>query len=385
MRKILSLLVLCTVTLTTVLLSCGGGGGGGNTGNTGSSSTAPNPVASPRGTQYTWSASNTPKVSYVMPEGLQLTRDGSLGWVTMERSWGTSGNYDYGQCKIALVHVTDTENTDLDTLALQAFTQAFLSVLSNGGNIFGIDPSSWIGIVAQNGGTSYSDFINTSDHQKGISGQGWNYVDMRGKLRQPSGPNYFNPVEEARILMAQLDSSHYVAMIGYTFKDMYPDISCLDDVSGNVASNWIMLIHSLSFPDYQATDPAALRKAVIGSWFGSEIGTYISIFWGYVFAANGHSLEVEGNSQYTQLPGSNDIYEVTSSWSGNGSWQLNGSKLSVWPDSGQPYTKYVRYYQEGSSTPSGTGFTYLKMLGECTKTINGVDAPVFCEGWSTKD
>lgn len=187
-------------------------------------------------------------------------------------------------------------------------------------------------------------------HVNGISGEGWTYVDLRGHLVDAA--NHNSEYGKVRILLANLGAQSAVIT---GFQPWNATDNCLDDVLNPY--EWVLLFYSLSFPSYQG-NAGAFRSALIGEWYGAESGTYISIGWGDVFAANGHHIDVSTVESLQQVS-STEYNDTTSGWSGNGTWAVHGNKLSLWHDdpSRPATTEYARIFSEHGS------FTYVRRLG----------------------
>ncbi len=320
------------------ITACGGGasagasaGTGAGTGGTGAPTTpAPAPVTDISGTAVTWS-----DYKLLMPAGMTLTHDGTNGYVAM----------DIGACRISLWPKVAAD-ADQDAQALALLTSAFSAISS------GVVVSDW-------------------DHVRGIAGDGWTYVDLKGYLKNSSG---IQTQDKVRILLAKLgNNSAY--MIG---NDRGTSTGCLDESYASFG-NWVPIFYSLSFPNFVATDSSAMGKALIGGWFGSRIGTSVSTYWSDTFAANSHYLHTDGmQSQFSAYPGDSLVYVSNVNWAGDGYWAVSGNKLTTWPSdpAKQPKTEYVRVFQS-LNTSAATGWdTYFMRLG----TLGGI--PV--EQYATK-
>jgi hypothetical protein len=360
-----------------VCSGCGGGGGGGVAGGgNGAPGNAPAPSTSPTGTQMNWdmptSTTTNQKTAYTMPDGLAIIEDGTHGWVTMVGNNGKATNDAYyGECRVALVGIINDKNLDLDSLALDTLNLVFLPAQGNNPNLFGDNPANWSGIFGQGAGGPLQD----STHLRGLTGEGWPYVELQGSLQRASGAARY---EDVRILLAQLNNNQYAAMIGYAYN--YP--LCVGE-GANDSGKWVNLVHSLSFPGYQPADPDVLRKKLYGGWYGTYVGRMNKV-WSYIFAANGQEQNLVGISVYTPIAETSLVYDSSSTWIGNGSWQLNQAKLSIWPDNDLPYTHYVRYYESYNSS-SNSWDIYLRLLDQCNDTSTGVTTTANCENWVLKE
>lgn len=358
-----------SLTLVLLLAACGGGGSGGDNA---AHWDAPAPSATPTGERLGWefatSNTTTQKLAFTMPDGLAIKQDGSNGVVTMEGNNGkpTTDLY-YGECRIALVNVTNDKGLTLDNLALETLNKEFLSehFKDSNQNIFGDNPANWSEIVSSWGANS---ILEDSYHLQGLSGEGWPYVELQGRLQRAGGAALY---ENVRILLAQLNNNQYAAMIGYDYRYNL----CLD-FGANDAGKWLKLVYSLSFPEYQAADPDALRKKLFGGWYGTYTAPTYTTHWSHVFSANGNDLSEESISVYTPISNTSLVYETSSTWTGNGKWQLNNGKLSIWTNLQQPVTNYIRYFQSWNQSAWDIN---LRTLGPCTDTNDNVTTATICE------
>lgn len=339
-RHTLGSLAICTF----VVLSAGCDGSTGTWGDPGHTSSndggwttpiapdhgiAPVPKAALSGTPFSWDVYQVivpPSLTVAtLSDGVALTKAG---------------------CLIALWGTVPTQ-ADADAQALAQLTQKMVS----SGQV----------VVGENTASPLDDFT----HLNGVSGEGWTYVDLRGRLVRAS--NHNDELGKVRVLLANLGARSAVIT---GFQPLSATDHCLDEVLNPY--EWILLYYSLSFPGFQG-NRSAFRTALLGGWFGVETGAYIDIAWGDLFAANGRHTDVSVLETFRQISPT-EYLDTTSGWSGNGAWDVDGNKLTVWPDDPmQPaVTQYIRVAAEHGS------FIYLHRLDLC-------EGGVYCEGWSTKD
>jgi hypothetical protein len=149
---------------------------------------------------------------------------------------------------------------------------------------------------------------------------------------------------------------------------------CLDEVLDPKA--WSMLAYSISFPSVRAADPTALKRALVGGWFGAETNT--SIAWSDVFYANGRHSDLVGIDTWRTVSPT-EVVDTFSAWQGTSWWDVSGNKLTIWPIGGSkaPFTRYFRIFDEYNTAEASGWRTYWYRLDVCA------GAP--CEGWSVLD
>ena len=309
------------------LVGCGGGGGGDSA----------DPASGANGTVIP----ATVPAATVVPLGTPL--QWSIYQVTVPPTMTATDNGHYlaldkAGCRITL-WTPDATRADLSAQALETLKAGFN------------DPQTWSGLVGEMAASP----LEESYHRKGITAGGWPFVELRAQLLNPRG---VRTGEHVRILLVDV-GGQAAAMIGYQTAR-----GCLDEVLDPY--EFVMLSYSMSFPG-STGDPAAMRQALVGGWFGSTNGGQA---WSDVFAANSQYSNLFGLQSYQQISPTL-IRESFSTWQGNGQWTANGNQLTVWPASGAASTVYFRIYTETG------GSTYLNRLGWCTDR--------FCERWSTQD
>jgi hypothetical protein len=274
---------------------------------------------------------------------MAVTEDGTNGFVAFDRPG----------CRISLWPM-DTTGPDADAQALALMHDAF-------------SDARWSGIVGQTAATPLLDTY----HRRGVAGAGWHYVDLQGRLLNPSGAQ---SGEVVRVLLADLGQGRSALVLGY--QEATGGRDCLTEVLN--PTEWILLTYSLSFPGAVPANPHAFRDELVGGWFGATQGTYIDTGWSDIFAANGRYSWGATINQYNQLTPSQYL-ETSSNWAGLGSWALEGNLLERWPDdpSRPASTNLVRLVKEyNTSTPQGWRW-YLYKLALC--------GGAYCEGWASHE
>lgn len=319
-----------------------GAGGGGSGAGGGQVLQAPPPNVTLTGTEVTYDA-----FKVVVPSTL----------VTKSYSNAMAFDRPGDECRIALWPPVAFTG-DLDAQALQILKDTFPGY----GGILGVTQPSP---------------LDDPEHLRGVSGEGWQYVELQGQLLDAKG--WAGTGEHVRILLARLGDK-VAAMTGWE-ASYYKNNRAPNCVYGEILDlyEWTPMVYSLSFPNYQAPNPQALRDELVGAWFGTTSGQYVSLVWKDVFSGNGRHSDLIG-SQTWQTLNPNEILSTFSTWQGNGSWAVNRNLLTVWPDdsSESPSTRYFRIFQEvNTSEPTGWR-TSIRKLGRCG------DDQHYCEGWASK-
>lgn len=263
--------------------------------------------------------------------------------------------FDRSGCHIVLWPPVDSTG-DLDAQALQILQQKFPGGIK---------------------GVSRPSPLDDPEHLRGVSGEGWRYVELQGERLNPAGTGNG---EYVRIFLAQLGTK-VAAMVGWE-ASYYAENRFPYCVHGEVLDpfEWTAITYSLSFPGYQAPNPHALRDELVGAWFGATVGPYMNLVWKDVFSANGRHSDLIGYETWQTL-NATQVLNTFSTWQGTGSWAVDGNRFTVWPDdsSEQAKTRYFRIYQEvNTAEPSGWR-TSIRKLDRCG------DDQHYCEGWANKD
>lgn len=312
-------------------LSCGGAAGPGTP--------APAPSTALAGEARTWGA-----WALVVPGGLTVV------------DFGDHLTLDKPGCRLT-VWPPVPAGTDLDAQALALFNAGF-------------GPPTSGGVV---GKYAASPLNESTFHRRGVTGQGFPFVELNGELLDGSGRR---SGQHVRIAAYQLGAV-VAAVLGW--EAAYADVhspQCLSEVLDPYA--WTLLAYSTRFPGHQAASPRALRDALVGGWFGAETGTSISLAWSDVFFANGHHSDLMGVETYRQTSAT-EVTDTFSAWQGTSLWGLEDNRLTIWPlDPARPaHTEYVRLSREYNPAEASGWRAYLYRLGTC--------ATGPCERWSVKD
>jgi hypothetical protein len=147
-----------------------------------------------------------------------------------------------------------------------------------------------------------------STRYEGISGTGWTYVDLWGKLG--GSATYL------RVLMAQM-GNQVLPVFGLT-----TSIDCMGAGPWRDNDVWALLFHSLKLPGY-AEDSPQLAQQIIGTWTGVGVGVANS----RTFAPNGRfgSLGMSQTYRSSSTPGM--VLQITESWPGDGPYEIHGDRL----------------------------------------------------------
>jgi hypothetical protein len=240
---------------------------------------------------------------------------------------------------------------DLDGQALDILTSKF--------------PAPYTGVV----GVDVASPLTEGYHLRGVTGDGWPFVELQGELLDAT---QHRSGEHVRIAAYQL-GTQVAAVVGW---ESSPSVQCLSEILNPFS--WTSLTYSVSFPSLTSSTPHALRDALVGGWFGSETGTTVSLAWSDVFSGNGQHSDLTGYETWQTL-NTTQVLDTFSSWQGNSYWAVSGNQLTVWPfdTSKAATTRYFRVVAEyNTAEPSGWR-SYLHRLDSC--------GGVLCEDWAVKD
>jgi hypothetical protein len=147
-------------------------------------------------------------------------------------------------------------------------------------------------------------------HYEGVSGAGWPFVDLYGKVGGFSGGALVH------VLLAQM-GSQVVPLVGVS-RNSYQCMGGHDNIT------WMVLFFSLQLPGFTGDSPI-LRKELIGSW--TAVGS--SVYVNNAYAANGHFSANSAHATYKESGRPGLLLQETSDWLGDGTYQVNGDLLTT--------------------------------------------------------
>ena len=146
-------------------------------------------------------------------------------------------------------------------------------------------------------------------------------------------------------------------MIGLEAKDNL----CLDGDSGKPVT-WALFYHSLTFSTFTPSTSPSPAQQLLGNWKAGSSGTYISTYNWQTYAANGHYEKVSGVQSYSPISPT-EVLVTTSTWLGDGSYQIDGDRLTIIPNNGNPpVTNLYRIMEEPNSIVPGGYLPKLYLL-----------------------
>ena len=184
--------------------------------------------------------------------------------------------------------------------------------------------------------------------EDGISGTGWNYVDLSGQLGQ-SGIT-------VRVLMVDMGGGQVLPIVGFT-----KVWNCLGNQAVRDNDVWALLFHSLQIPGYTQDSPK-LAEQLVGMWTSASGGAGNAA----IFAPNGHfsTVAVYQSYQASSTPGY--VWEVDRSWQGDGPYEVHGDRVHTRNPKGSDTEKDVTRYFSIVRTPNENkpgGYEYaLRMV-----------------------
>jgi hypothetical protein len=230
-------------------------------------------------------------IGYVAPAGWSISENG--GMVVMSRPMSQNDS----PC-VALLLPPQPAQADLVAQAYAIANQLFAARFGRLAGDLGRD-------------------IRLSLYQ-GISGKGWDYIELFGILGDERHRN------DGRILLAQM-GSQVVALAGITKSGQ-----CLGNRYYRDNDNWALLFHSLQLPGYTGDSPL-LKQQLLGQW--ESVGS--TTFSSKTYAANGHFGRLDAHATYTESSRPGFIVQETSSWEGDGSYEVRGDRLTSSPSTGE--------------------------------------------------
>jgi hypothetical protein len=183
--------------------------------------------------------------------------------------------------------------------------------------------------------------------EEGISGTGWNYVDLSGQLGQ-SGIT-------VRVLMAQMSDGQVLPIVG--FSKVW---KCLGNQSTRDNDIWALLFHSLQLPGY-ATESPQLAQQLVGMWSSASGGAGTA----EIFAPNGHFSTVGVYQSYETSSTPGMVWEVDRSWQGEGTYEVHGDQVhehnAKRTDDRRDVTRYFSIVRVPNENAAG-GYEYVLRL-----------------------
>jgi len=144
---------------------------------------------------------------------------------------------------------------------------------------------------------------------QGVSVAGWPYVDLLGQL----GKSNFH----VRSLLARFND-RAVAVMG-----LFNAVDCLGSYYVRDNDTFLMLFHSLRLPGFGGTSPD-LAKQLLGPWQSVTSNAGVRV----TYAANGHFDDGAVKANY-YVSGSGLIYDVASHFVGDGTYRVDGDRLTM--------------------------------------------------------
>lgn len=273
------------------------------------------------------------------PEGARVTFSG-VSFIAPAGMTGTdqTSRYDLvdGKCAIT-VNPPIAASGDLAAQAQALLTQAYAA--------------QGYQVLDDNYGTNL-----VANRTTGRSAKGWEWVELRAELRK-SGPS----PERGHLLLVAMGGGQVLPILGYSANNDGCTQLAHDNTAGIVGElRWRQLAHSLELPGVQ---PATL--SVVGQW---------SLFQGasgqeYVFAANGRYQFWGGLTQAHQVSAT-EIELVTSTFGGDGFYEVHGDVLSLFPDGRAAESMLFRVFEQHAVSPVGNVTREVK-LGLMKQDVGG--------------
>jgi hypothetical protein len=196
-----------------------------------------------------------------------------------------------------------------------------------------------------------------ADQYQGIAAAGWPYVDLYGQLGG-------TPVH-VRALLARFNE-RAVAVVGLFKAGLDANYHAFDDCLGNFTERnndvFLMLFHSLRLPGFSGTSPE-FTKRLLGSWMKVSSGAGVRV----TYAANGHF--DDGGAVATYYQSGNVIYDTTKNFMGDGTYRVDGDRLTLTRNTGKIRTVLVSVVRRPKRDRPGE---YDELLRQVEQTDNQV-------------
>jgi hypothetical protein len=169
--------------------------------------------------------------------------------------------------------------------------------------------------------------------EEGISGTGWAYVDLSGKLG--------NTGITARVLIVQM-RNQVLPILGYS-----KTWDCLGNQAMRDNDVWALLFHSLQLPGYTEESPQ-LAQQLVGTWSSASGSAGNTV----TFAPNGRFGTVSVYQSYRPSGTPNMVWEINRSWQGDGPYTVHGDRVHTQNAHGSESEKDVTRFFSIVRTPT---------------------------------
>ena len=182
--------------------------------------------------------------------------------------------------------------------------------------------------------------------EEGVSGTGWTYTDLSGKLG--------NTGITVRVLLARM-GDQVLPILGFS-----KTWDCLGNQAMRDNDVWSLLFHSLELPGY-STESQELAQLLVGSW-SSASG---SVGNAEIYAPNGRFSTVSVYQAYATSSTPGMVWEIDRSWKGDGPYTVHGDRLHTENPHGSETTKNLTRLFSIVRTPNDAkpgGFDFVLRL-----------------------
>jgi hypothetical protein len=206
-----------------------------------------------------------------------------------------------------------------------------------------------------------------ADQYRGVAVAGWPYVDLLGQMGS-SGLH-------VRALLARFNG-RAVAVMGL-FSMQWTGVGPLPPHAGELASDclgsnyvrdndvFLMLFHSLRLPGFSGTS-RELAKQLLGSWESASSTAGVRV----TFAANGHFDDGAVKASYYRSS-SGAIYDVASNFTGDGTYRLDGDRLTMTRGGGKSRTMLVSVVRQPRRNQPGEYDDILRLVEQTENQVWG--------------
>jgi len=198
-----------------------------------------------------------------------------------------------------------------------------------------------------------------ADQYQGIAAAGWPYVDLFGQLG--------GSAVHVRALLARFNE-RAVAVVGL-FKvgldaNYHPFEDCMGSHTERNNDVFLMVFHSLRLPGFSGASPE-FAKQLLGSWMKVSSGVGVRV----TYAPNGHF--ADGGAVATYYVSGNVIYDATKNFVGDGTYRIDGDRLTMTRNGGKSRTVLVSVVRRPRRDRLGEYDEILRQVEQTDTQVRG--------------
>jgi hypothetical protein len=185
-----------------------------------------------------------------------------------------------------------------------------------------------------------------ADMERGVTGDGWRYVQVDLAPIQIDGARVWALV---RVLLVRV-GDRVAPIVAWD-----SGIRLVNEVSGRDV--WSTFFFGLGFPNHPGPGPGGAQELLAGTWGVGGSNAMVQETYG----RDGTYGSAAGYQTYRDLSATR-VLETTHGFFSEGRYLVQGNRLTVWPRGGKPETHYFRIAEQANSVAAGGWITLLRQL-----------------------